>query len=186
MQGSYNDGTTAASGEIGSNRVAGSVKKEDKWASVSLQRDGSLALAGGSKDFSANFNKDSRGNSSGFGNFNLGNNSSLKLGGASNGSFRIKGVSPEIGGEVTRNGMGVMKALGSYNSGDTRVEGMASNTGAASIFGEKGDSYGYIGRTAEGAIHTDTSADIRKSLKKLEHLASEMGKVKREVERRKR
>jgi hypothetical protein len=174
VQGSYNNGETSASGEVGKDRAAASVKKKDSWASASLQRDGSLALAGGNKNFSANFNKNSRG-SSGFANILTGKNSSVKLGGASNGSFRLKGVSPDAVGEITRNGSsGITKGMGWVRDGATRFEGNGSSDGSFGLFGEEGKSNAYVGRTPEGAIHTSMSDDVRRAVEAAMTLAKEV------------
>lgn len=179
VQGSYNNGETSAAGEVGKDRAAASVKKKDSWASASLQRDGSLAIAGGNKNFSGNFNKNSRG-SSGFANILTGKNSSVKLGGASNGSFRLKGVSPDAVGEITRNGSsGITKGMGWVRDGNTRFEGNGASDGSFGLFGEEGKSNAYVGRTPEGAIHTSMSDDVRRAMEAALTLA-------REVQRRTR
>ncbi len=183
MQGSYNDGKTSAAGEIGSQRAAGSVKKEDKWAAVSLDKRGSLALGGGSKDGNFTFNKDSGGRMSGFGNVITGKNSSLKLGGADNGSFRLASMSPDLNTSLTRNGMGTVDGFLKARDGASRFELDGSSDRSFGVFGEDEGGHGYLGRTPEGEYHTNSSGTWTRAIERAQQAVKEIRKVESRVRR---
>ena len=179
VQGSYNDGKTSAAGEIGSQRAAGSVKKDDQWASVSLDRRGSLAIGGGDRGGNFALNRDSNGRISGFGNAITGPGSALRMGGADNGSFRLGSVGPGHSASLTRNGMGVVDGIFRAQQGADRFEMEGSSDRSWSVFGEDEGGHGYLGRTAEGDYHTNSSGTWTRAIERAQQAIKEIKKIER-------